>query len=267
MKKGKEIEKLLQWAYGEELPKEPRRARPGDFIAAWGAIAAFGETLAVVDEPNIYGVIADPFAETGPHPDALALAAAVADLDDFTLGDFGDWEAAAGLGLDTAEIEMLTARALWQATVADREGRTVLKKAPRRLIEYHAIMGGCPDWTGEPAVKDWQRAQNGQPKWFRRVRMAESGYEYEADGWCGRTKRPHRDAYRKPEWRPDPVPAIVARAEYQVWRAALDVIAAELAGRLAEHEVFFSARPWAPWEESGREARILPDLRIGWRAG
>jgi len=48
---------------------------------------------------------------------------------------------------------------------------------------------------------------------------------------------------------PDPVDGFVARAEYEVWRAALNVLVEDLKPVLVDHIPVASERPWRPWEQ------------------
>ncbi|GGH27792.1 hypothetical protein GCM10007036_36560 [Alsobacter metallidurans] len=92
-----EIEKALAWAFRDELPKT---TRPGGRIktlglpAVWGRIDKFGELLELVDEDglNQWGVFADPFAVTAPHPDAIAIAETVKALGLLALDLPADWD-------------------------------------------------------------------------------------------------------------------------------------------------------------------------------
>jgi hypothetical protein len=130
-----------------------------------------------------------------------------------------------------------------------------------------AILGGCLDYEAEQPEVKTLCGENGHPKYFVR-RLVTSAYsdvpfEVEADGWSYSSRRPVTGAYTKTFLDPDPVEAGVGRGEYEIWRAALDILAQDLAG-LAAHEVLPCERPLRPWESGEFEDPcILPDLQPG----
>ncbi|HQF30573.1 MAG TPA: hypothetical protein PLJ34_03920 [Hyphomicrobiales bacterium] len=250
MKKRVDIEKLLSWAYGQELPKAaPKAGGYGiGFRCGWDAVIAFGELSADVDV-NRYGVVADRGATEAPHPDALIIAEAVAGLDGLVIDMPDGWCPDAGLGLG-ADGPALFARAMAAGTVIDRAGDVTTRRSARRLVEHHAIMGSAPDWRGGPCERDVERHQNGKPRWFLRERVVVDGVaiEREIEGWNHTAKRARPGAYTKTVFRPDPAPILIARVEYCVWHSALGLLCDDLAGRLSAYEVDGSARRLEPWQ-------------------
>lgn len=261
------IEDLLRWAYRDELPKEAGDRRVGgpmSYGSMFGRISEYSELLTLVDAPpNRWGVV--PFAGTNvmPHPDAVAIGEAVQALDAWTLDLPDDWSPLS----DMPDLGTLGAgavgRAVERATVTGDDGRTRrLKTSPSFLLRRCAILAP-PDWHGEtPEVK--LEMSHGKPRWFRRIVIQgdAGGYECEVDGYNARRKRPYDDAYQKSYLDPDPTDVAVARAEYEVWHAALELLVIELDGVLSEHVALATNHPARPWEgEEGRVARILPDLR------
>ncbi|WP_454919231.1 hypothetical protein [Xanthobacter sediminis] len=270
-----DIEALLRWAYRDELPKAA--ASGGDRLAfgfrtGWGGVERYGELLAVVQEPDVrnrYGLIPDG-SDGDPCADAIAVAAAVERLGrcDFDLPEgwdpLSDMGGAAAFG---AEGLAAVVRGIGALTVVDATGRTVLRRSPARLVIRHAILGGCPDWEGEVPERRVEMVF-GRPRWYRRVTLTSDGafgqsqYEVEVDGFDYRRRRPHPDAYQRHYFEPDLAALVTARAEYEIWRAALDLVAEDVGGGLVHHMVEPSAAAARPWEASAEVKRILPSLRV-----
>ncbi|VTZ52503.1 conserved hypothetical protein [Methylocella tundrae] len=267
-KKRVEIEALLRWAYREELPKEQARggAIATGFRAGWGGVSKFGDYLTIIDEAglNQWGVVPIAGAESAPHPDAVAIAAAVAALDDLELGLPEDWSPFSDLGDMGVLGEAAVAATVDRLTVRDADGARRLRTPPSRLIFKFAIMGGCPVWQADKPEARLVRGANGRPKWFVRkmitTSVSDTPYEVEADGYSQTAKRPVAGAYQKRYLDPCPVDAGVARGEYEIWRFAMDVLTDDLRETLSEHEVLASPRVIRPWEGDIRLPRVLPDL-------
>lgn len=268
MRKTIDIEKLVAWAYREELPKAVAGGAGAPVMrGGYDAIVRYGELLTMIDRTNLFGVVPSFTADDGgPHADAVAVHRAVTALDGFDLDLPDDWTPMQELGAFGDLGAQAVAVALDRLTRVTGEGRRVLRRGPGALVRHHAIMGGCPDWQCEVPEAREVRGPNGGPLWFRRKveryddafgNPVEHAYE-DADGWDQIRKRAKRGAYRKFRLTPDPVPALVARAEYEVWHAALAVLVEDLAGVLAAREVRDTTRPARPWEAGARPApRIL----------
>lgn len=263
-----EVERLLAWAYREELPKAAPPPPPAGVANAWAPVGRWLDELSEkVAEPNAYGVVPMRGPDLRPHPDALLVHEAVAGLDDLDLSIPDDWQPFADFG-DLGEAGRMAAR----GALAYMADACRLRRLPRQLIVRHALLGGCPDWESEQPVLEIVRAGNGAPRWYikRAILMAtvsggEVSTEVEVDGWCPRKRRPLTGAYQKSVLRPDPAPAAIGRAEYEVWHAALGVIAADLEGVLSGHDVRACARPARPWEAdavAGPAPRVLRDVRV-----
>ncbi|HUO55085.1 MAG TPA: hypothetical protein VMU18_10105, partial [Rhodoblastus sp.] len=143
------------------------------------------------------------------------------------------------------------------------DGLRRLRRTPRRLVVRHALLGGAPEWRIDPpeVVVD--------PRWYVRevIRVGTlTGFmeqEIEADGFDKVRRVPKPGAYRKTFLEPDPRDGVVSRAEYEVWRAALDVLFEDLRGTLSAFDVQPCGLPMRPWEEGEAvPARVLPDLRV-----
>jgi hypothetical protein len=267
------VEEILRWAYARELPKAQELGPLGapGLRAGWDAIARYGEHLALVDQTNIWGVTPDRVACDDPHPDAIAVAQAVLALDELELGLPEGWDPFADFG-DLGEAGMRArASVIDRLVIVDADGVRRLRSPVSRLVFRQAILGGCPDYEAEQPEMKTLCGENGHPKYFVR-RLVTSAYsdvpfEVEADGWSYSSRRPVAGAYTKTFLDPDPVEAGVSRGEYEIWRAALDVLAQDLAG-LAAHEVLPCERPLRPWESGELEdPRILPDLQPARVAG
>lgn len=264
-----DIETLLRWAYREELPKDGTTPRgPDGYLPGWCAVGPYGELGTMVDRwrLNNFGVIIDPAATENAHPDAVCVAKAVRSLSEFEVEMPDDWNPADDLGDLGVHGRAAVVRCAEKAMKVESDGRRWLKKAPERLIVYHAVVGGVPDWHVDPPVVEMVK-KNGKPAWFRKQRIPDatdadgnviSWREIEADGFNKKSRRPFDDAYRKYALEPDPVLGLIGRAEYEVWRAALDVIVEEIDGKLLDHICLPSKRPWRPWEEGeSPQRRVL----------
>lgn len=271
------IEALLCWSYQTELPKTNAAVRgitgaigpkaPGSGHAA-AALAS--EYWCLPD--NHFGVVVDPMAMESPHDDAFAVARAVRTLSDFEIEVPADWQPMAEFN-DLGQAGRTAVRdALERATAVDDCGRRLLKKTPERLVVHYAIMGGAPDWHIDRPRVELVRKPNGTPAWFRKQRIPDatdaddniiSWRAIEADGFNKKARRPFDDAYQKHKLEPDPIDGLIGRAEYEVWRAALDVIAEELEGKLVDHVLLPCERPWRPWEEGEMPApRVILSNRM-----
>lgn len=250
------IEDLLVWAYSDELPKAGavRRIGPSGHDRGWRPVERFGDLLADVDcgvPMNRYGLAIDLMAEDGPHADAVALHEAVLALDDLVLDWPEDWAPLADIDDGDPLYAAAVARGRDLATRLQPDGRRILATRPSDLIRRQAILGGAPDTTAEKPARKVERA-NGSPLWFMRVRrpMPTVGggtvmVEMEVDGFDRRRRAPYPQAYQRAYLDPDPAGVVVARAEYEVWRSGLDMVAATVA--LGHHRGLPSRWPARPW--------------------
>lgn len=271
------IEALLRWAYRDELPKAQAETGgeryPGPGMAsAHGSVRGLSELGVVVDETrNRWGLVVDRTAQSEPHPDAVAVGRAVMALDTFQLGIPDDWHPLGDMAaVEGAEILIARtiALAVSAVTKVDEAGERRLRRTAGFLVMRHALLGGTPDWEADLPVVVAESA-NGKARWFRTVTLADAAgqpYDVEVNGYDPKAKRPMRGAYRKLRLDPDPLDAAIGRAEYEVWRAALDVLHEDLSAEsvLADHLVQPSDLPRRPWTDGGLPARTVLAPRGGW---
>jgi hypothetical protein len=265
------IEALLRWAYREELPRAsaaPARMGIGLPEASYGLVG-IAEYLTPIDAGmgvNGFGVVALP-SEREPHPDAVRVATAVAALDELDLELPEGWDPFEDMGEMGGRRVRIAGDVLDRLTIPGRDGARRLRSGPSRLVVRHAILGGAPDWVGEVPEERFVCGEKARPRWFVRQAITLPGgevYEVEADGWSSAAKRPVAGAYRKTYLEPDPVPVGVERGEYEIWRAALDVLSGSLENQLETWQIEACTLPFRPWVDAAPSApsgRILPDLR------
>lgn len=256
------IEAFLAWVYREELPKAEAPGSGAALSSAmfgdggWDAVSRQGELMAetVSDgRVNSYGVLAMPaWSGAPPHQDAFTAHRFVGGLAQMDLGLPDGWSPLQGLGLSAQEERAAIARAM-PRIATEHDDRWRLRFKPVELVRRYAILGGCPPWEADiPKARFVE--MHGKPQWFRIV-MEEGAfgrlYEREVDGFNQRSRRPYPGAYRKTFLEPDPMGAVIERAEYEVWHAALAMLVEDLnaSGELTAHRISASprsARPWAP---------------------
>jgi hypothetical protein len=277
MSKTISIVSLLQWAYQDELPKDGTTSflRPEGFGFGWGAVSKAGKYLADVQEPDIrnrWGLVPDTSATRDASSDAVNVYFAVQDLLDLVVTVPEDWYPLADLGLEghygpaavDRAIEKLCAhiepsggpevrqvgKRRWRV-IKTPDGGLILRRPLPETVQKYAILGGEPEWQAEPPEFKTITHEDGQTRWFRRgTVLTELGsFETEVDGMNHKTHRPYDDAYLKHYYDPDPADVAEARAEYEIWHAALSWLVDDLRGRLEEHELQPFLLPSRPWEE------------------
>ena len=302
-----DIEIALRWAYRDELPKRdytavPRRALNERVWSPYLAPAGFGETSPMFREgvgrgPS--GGYADgwsrdpgyPAALGGPHPDAIAIEAAVKALSVWWGHGFGP-DDVAGLkyGMEHMDVDHLQA------------GVEAVAAMPA-IVAVHARAGTGPRWSRELPEPFPDRGGNGKPKvlideifiekfdkqgvYYEPIkaklalptssaaptpppgdpRGPSSAITFRTPVACPPTRK---DVYREGAYcplvyRPRPEGIVAERAEYAAWRMGLEILAGELAGRLVEIAPLAPAAPWRPWageiEAHGRPPELFKALR------
>lgn len=262
-------ERAVEWAWRDELPKAPRLVNgPDGFLAAWRKVSEFGERLSLVDMTGVnqWGCVPDLSADRYPHPDAEAIAEAVHALDGWTIGIPDDWSPA-------PELDAFAGLAARAVSIA---ARRAMVKPVSLIVSRRAILGIDPaDWTIGPTEIGHEKAANGRDKWIVRATV-DTIVGSNPDGsdrtvaetvelpGTGRNGKPLPGAYRKPYLDPDPVDPLTARAEHEIWHAALTALAEMLAGRLETIDMLPPETPARPWTAPMRIRRVLDDLSGGW---
>jgi hypothetical protein len=245
-----DIEHLLQWAYGDELLKQPASVVGGGS----GLLADLVLLGAAVDRGRSDRM---PIAAGAPHEDALMLDWAVRQLPAVR----PEWDAAqrahllGSLAPYLAETARRTSPPAPQARVRvrrrnDRGGLDTWRhrvmasarvdrhpppdppESITALVILHARLRTRPIWDLGPVRLRPVRAANGRPELL------------------GRQIR--RDLYTAGSCCPlvlDPPAIEIARArwEYQMWHHALTTLVCVLAGRLKRYVALPPAAPAAPW--------------------
>jgi hypothetical protein len=209
-----DIEKLLQWAYLDELPKLKLSAAEG----IWDRMAQYGSLGGInAEQSRFWGSGAQRYAQFGlPHPDAEKIARAVGALKPASIED--DFDVIVGeLGALVTVNDFRPRRAIrvpgrtTEAGYYDKDG-TPPAFAPRDvilvrtinvgpLVAYHAVMRSRPDWT------------SAQPRPYRRRRRTAAGRRSSANA-AGRTFTP-----------PAPIVCCAGRRRRSRWCSAAPIIA------------------------------------------
>lgn len=255
------IEKVLEWAYREELSREVpdlgaviAASAPG-VAHACGPMAGWLENPSeAIDAPmNRWGVVGvkDLFGR-GPHPDAVKVGQTVQAL----AGEVLNLPGVVSLEGRCKDLWVEAWQAAWQRMPARLEEMLVRWAVARPPLDFD-----LGDVREVP-----ERYDNGKDKWFRlREREAISARGQKMGG-VERVevlvnvqrepgKRPRPDCYRKFRLEPSPVSALEDRLKYAAWRAAMDVLYYDLVGQLASIEVLPCAEPLEPWaDEKGMVA-------------
>jgi len=280
-----DIELCVRWAYRDELPKQERTVIiPGatrqDVWSPYLYPAGYGEASPMFRDGSgggPSGGYADgwsrdpgyPKAFGGPHPDALAIEAAVEALKTWRGHGFGA-DDPAGLTWGFTGLECGHHQAAMEA-IASMVG----------LIAVHARAGTRPGpWRGQPPR--WEQViprpfmdtgGNGKPRvlvdevyvevWDKRSgrtrqvpvdelpgRRAPSG----AATWSEPVPAPplrkgiyRAGSYCPLDWRPDPTKVVALRAEWAAWRMGLQLLWQNLEGRLESIAPLPPSAPWRPW--------------------
>ena len=239
MKKKIDIEKLLQWAMRDELPK-------GQAVAAspWDMIIQFG-ALGVRVQTSGYGGGGLGFTPGAPHEDAIIVADAIR-----ALGTEARFEDASEVAPLFGDIVAIAGDAVASIMVASFD--------PRSIVISNATMGTRPKWKFDHPTPYQMFVQERNAR--DELRSAPLVHGIDADGVAiaikkNRGRKAMREAFdlsmspRSPlDWQcPAPLHLGECRAEYVAWHAALVSLAADLAGKLAEFEPVAPCAPAMPW--------------------
>lgn len=249
MKTKIDVEKLVQWAMREELPKgQSVSASPWQIVTQY---CALGVRVDVSGYGDGLGFLAGD-----PHPDALIVAEAIRSLGDARFADraevlplFGDLVGIAGGAVDAI-----------LAASFDQRG----------IVISHATMGTRPAWAFDESSTPRPRyVETVNARGEARVSVVVHGIDADGDTvevQKNRGRARMRDGEynammfpRCPlEWC-DPVPLSVAhsRGEFVAWHMALSHLAAVLDGSLASFAVTPMATPLMPWLSPSLSTRII----------
>ncbi|ERP98288.1 hypothetical protein Q669_24150 [Labrenzia sp. C1B10] len=265
MKKRIDIEKLLKWAYCEELPKGAR-----DGVQS----AVAGSNFLAIIELGLLGTRVDTSGRAPDrqfsrfdevvHPDAMKVHEAVCSFNFLDLDLPPDWCPMPELAAFGEHGRNAINGAVNSLTVMDGQGQRWLQRPVGQLVQTYAIMGGCPDGSCETPELLTVCGEHGGPVWFRLVKHRyydDGGTRVTAqveqdDGWDKYRKRPKRGAYQKRYLHPDPHEALVKRGEYQLWLAALGELVEMLGNSLTDYEPVMTPRPAEPWNVVDTEKRL-----------
>jgi len=234
-----DVEKLLQWAYREELPKgygqgeggwnDPSSISPmfrvadlGTRVDAWSQDPGFPEALGGI-----------------PHPDALIVECVVNRLGE--------------VGLDWKQSRERLMGHLAPYVSIDHPAMAYLSLNVSALVTIHARMGTRPQWDMGPVKIKRSNGKNGKP-----IVQYIDDDGYLVDGMtAGRRYGPEA---RCPVQLDPPGPDIAfARAEYFAWRSGLARVKATLdTWKLNQHIAVGPAAAAEPWaHDDERRSRIL----------
>jgi len=213
-----DVEKLLHWAFRDELPKRSIEGTWGYEMSPMFNLVALGTRVdASSSEPGFPAILG------GCHPDAHAVSAAVSDLGDFEL----DWPR-------TRPVVMGDLAALLRDDDPTLASLTINRVG---LVGMHARMGTRPPWQGIP-LPEPIIGNNGKPvvEFVNEKGLLERG----------RRGRHYGPMPRSPlMWFPDPRDVAFGRIEYSVWHGALVQLAGML--QLSERIALPPAAAAKPW--------------------
>lgn len=219
MKKTLDVEKLLQWAYRDELPKKGMvESSPG-----WDHISSYGGRIDEGDHARF------PVALGGPHPDALVVEQAVQALAKHVLIDWAE-------SITTLLGELIDYH-------VQSQWRCGTPFSPRALVVMHARMGTRPPWESEPPRLVRVIGPNGKPV----VNGVTPKGRYLLGAHCPLRLEPSVDLI------------VSGRAEYSVWRQSLDAVRESLSGwPMREYAIGGIAAASEPWlDDAEIKPRVL----------
>jgi hypothetical protein len=256
-----DIEKLLHWAYRDELPKRGMSSAEG----IWDRIAEFGQRGGI--DPG-HGA-AQRYPHFGlPHPDAERIEKTVAQLPDGEI----DWKADAKnilgelVGLvninGSARPRPTKTTATWRYPRSTPEGkqsgkrREVATLEPPRdvllvrslrtmaLVTVHAASGTRPDWREDVPQPYAVPATRGPNVVMVGERFGRNMYSL--------------GSYCPLRWEPSVITIAEARVDYLAWWRGLRLLAKLL--QLEEFEALPPRAPEMPWREHEEAIVIRTEL-------
>lgn len=234
-----DIERMLIWAYREELPKKELST------SGWDGVAGFLDRGGVeIDrDPWEDHLRSQRYAIGLPHDDALQLDHMVRSLSDVTV----QWPGSRGI---------LVGALRCYETPADTVLMRAMKAQSIGLVMQHARMGTRPIWNLEHrlsrvTLKNGKHLTQHVDRHSKVVDCNSGQRDYIRGGQC--------------PLRLDPSVAEIASArfEYFVWHSALVELVrkANASGIFDDHQAMPPAAAQAPWITGERKGRILPALQ------
>lgn len=247
MKRAKNIEALLSWAFLEELPKAPPLS---DSEAVWRRLEQNGSLGGIdIDRGSL---LRTPDGDA--HPDAVLIGRAVTALGkvsierdiDIIAGElralvsFNDFAPRAGIAVTgrATEAGYYDADAM-PPPIRRRDVLALSTINVSALVVQHAILGTRPEW------------KEGQP----RPRSVPGRRGPAIVGECRAKNYYTTGTYCPIEWSPSPVQIVLGRADYHLWHRALVSLVATLA--LTDHEALPPEASPTPWIEEEKKQRIF----------
>jgi hypothetical protein len=216
------IDRLVEWAYIELL----KRGTVGTLAQQWDTLRDYGERgWTAIDDERVNADLHMPAALGPPHVDALTIERAVQGL-------------ASTVALDWSSYRVLLLGELL-AVAPDLDPLAGCTWNEVALVETFARMGSRPKWDiGKPIARRVMAANNRGAALIG-GKLAAKG-RYTIGTTC---------AIR---WEPSIERVAQARAEYLVWRKALESLAGTLkAWTLADHVPLPPSAPAEPWLKAG----------------
>lgn len=219
-----DVEKLLHWAYRDELSKRQTSSAEG----IWSSIAEYGQRGGI----DVGDGTAQRYPHFGlPHPDAERIERAIEALENTLV----PWEL-------TARDLMPDLADLFTAHLAARDYLLVSSFDTATLIRHHAIMGDRPAWYSDRPLPRRVRPPRGPGQ------SVVIG-EYVGHGrWKAGAACPIR-------WDPSPVEIAMRRGAYAAWWDGLSRLAEGL--RLADHVALPPSCAPRPWLKGGAQGAVL----------
>jgi hypothetical protein len=258
-----DVEMALRWAWRDELSKRQTSAAE----AVWDRIDDFGRHGGV-DVDGGGAVQRYDFGE--PHPDALTLERAVAELEPVVIDWGNSLDAIAGPLAGLLNVNDFKRnkprqpkvgwgkagdRALkgWFGPGGERPARDrprdmmmVGSFFPKTLVTVHAMAASRPDWRDKDPAP-------------HKV-MSDNGRDVRVEGRCEGRNRYSAGSFCPLKYEPSPESVVLARADYVVWLEALHELAATV--ELTRFTLLPPRAAVAPWfggsDAGGRVIHVPP---------
>jgi hypothetical protein len=216
VKKQVEIEKLLHWAYGDELIKRVTSSAEG----IWDRLSQYGSLGGIDPDPGHGG--AQRYPHFGlPHPDAEKIEIAVSTLPKTVI----DWDVSFSAIMGDLSALFVNVRKM-------RDVMMVGSVMTAALVTMHGKMKTRPDWRDDHPQPHWVAAERGR----NRPKIV---------GECKGRDRYTIGSYSPLQWEPSPISIAQTRAEYWGWHRGLTILAETI--ELNEHIALPPSAPAQPW--------------------